>query len=37
MARHRYKDGKQIKVHHHGMEVMRRVPNGERVFFIDHP
>ena len=21
----------------HGMEVMRRLPNGEWVFFIDHP
>lgn len=26
-----------IEVHHHGMEVMRRLPNGEWVFFIDHP
>ena len=30
-------DGKPIEVHHHGMEVMRRLPNGEWVFFIDHP
>jgi ketosteroid isomerase-like protein len=28
---------KPIEVHHHGMEVMRRLPNGEWVFFIDHP
>ena len=31
------KDGKPVEVHHHGMEVMRRLPNGEWVFFIDHP
>jgi ketosteroid isomerase-like protein len=31
------KDGKPIEIHHHGMEVMRRLPNGEWVFFIDHP
>ena len=31
------KDGKPIEVHHHAMEVMRRLPNGEWVFFIDHP
>ena len=30
-------DGKPIEIHHHGMEVMRRLPNGEWVFFIDHP
>jgi hypothetical protein len=29
--------GKPIEIHHHGMEVMRRLPNGEWVFFIDHP
>ncbi|HLU05333.1 MAG TPA: nuclear transport factor 2 family protein [Woeseiaceae bacterium] len=29
--------GKPIEVHHHAMEVMRRLPNGEWVFFIDHP
>jgi ketosteroid isomerase-like protein len=29
--------GKPVEVHHHGMEVMRRLPNGEWVFFIDHP
>jgi ketosteroid isomerase-like protein len=31
------REGKRIEVHHHGMEVMRRLPNGEWVFFIDHP
>ena len=31
------KDGKPIEIHHHAMEVMRRLPNGEWVFFIDHP
>jgi hypothetical protein len=30
-------NGKPVEVHHHGMEVMRRLPNGEWVFFIDHP
>jgi ketosteroid isomerase-like protein len=30
-------DGKPLEVHHHAMEVMRRLPNGEWVFFIDHP
>jgi ketosteroid isomerase-like protein len=29
--------GKPIEIHHHGMEVMRQLPNGEWVFFIDHP
>lgn len=29
--------GKDVDIHHHGMEVMRRLPNGEWVFFIDHP
>lgn len=29
-------DGKPLEVHHHGTEVMRRLPNGEWVFFIDH-
>jgi ketosteroid isomerase-like protein len=33
----RDQDGASIEVHHHGMEVMRRLPNGEWVFFIDHP
>jgi ketosteroid isomerase-like protein len=31
------RDGKPIELHHHGMEVMRRQPNGEWRFFIDHP
>jgi ketosteroid isomerase-like protein len=31
------KDGKPIEVHHHAMEVMRRLPNGRWVFLIDHP
>jgi ketosteroid isomerase-like protein len=30
-------DGKPIEVHHHGMEVLRRVDNDGWVFFIDHP
>jgi ketosteroid isomerase-like protein len=30
-------DGDPIEVHHHGMEVTRHLPNGEWVFFIDHP
>jgi ketosteroid isomerase-like protein len=29
--------GKAIEIHHHAMEVMRRLDNGEWVFFIDHP
>jgi hypothetical protein len=24
-------------VHHHGMEVHRKLPDGTWVFFIDHP
>lgn len=31
------RDGNKIEVHHHGMEVMRKLDNGEWVFFIDHP
>ena len=31
------KDGNPIEVHHHGMELMRRLPTGRWVFFIDHP
>src|SRR3954447_10798064 len=31
------KDGKPTEVHHHGMEVHRKLPNGTWVFFIDHP
>jgi uncharacterized protein (TIGR02246 family) len=30
------KDGNRIEVHHHAMEVMRRLPTGRWVFFIDH-
>ena len=29
--------GKQTQVHHHGMEVHRRLPDGRWVFFMDHP
>jgi ketosteroid isomerase-like protein len=29
--------GQPLEVHHHGIDVMRRLPNGEWVFFIDHP
>lgn len=31
------KDGKPVEVHHHGMEVHRRLADGTWVFFIDHP
>lgn len=31
------KDGRPTRVHHHGMEVHRRLPDGTWVFFIDHP
>jgi ketosteroid isomerase-like protein len=31
------RSGKAVEVHHHGMEVMRKLPNGEWFFFIDHP
>jgi ketosteroid isomerase-like protein len=31
------KNGEKIEVHHHGMEVHRRLPDGTWVFFIDHP
>lgn len=30
-------DGRPIEVHHHGMEVHRRLPDGTWAFFIDHP
>lgn len=30
-------EGKPVEVHHHGMEVHRRLPDGTWVFFIDHP
>jgi ketosteroid isomerase-like protein len=29
--------GEPIEVHHHGMEVHRKLPDGTWVFFIDHP
>jgi ketosteroid isomerase-like protein len=31
------RDGTPTEVHHHGMEVHRRLPDGSWVFFIDHP
>jgi ketosteroid isomerase-like protein len=31
------KAGKSTEVHHHGMEVHRRLPDGTWVFFMDHP
>ena len=31
------RSGKPTEVHHHGMEVHRRLPDGSWVFFIDHP
>jgi ketosteroid isomerase-like protein len=31
------KGGSPIEVHHHGMEVHRRMKDGTWVFFIDHP
>jgi ketosteroid isomerase-like protein len=30
-------EGRPVEVHHHGMEVHRRLPDGTWVFFIDHP
>jgi ketosteroid isomerase-like protein len=30
-------DGRPTEVHHHGMEVHRRLPDGTWVFFLDHP
>jgi ketosteroid isomerase-like protein len=30
-------EGKSIEVHHHGMEVHRRLPDGTWAFSIDHP
>ena len=29
--------GNPLEVHHHGMELMRRLKNGEWGFYIDHP
>lgn len=31
------KDGRSTEIHHHGMEVHRRLPDGTWVFFLDHP
>ncbi len=31
------RNGERVEVHHHGMEVHRRLPDGSWVFFIDHP
>jgi ketosteroid isomerase-like protein len=31
------KHGRPTVVHHHGMEVHRRLPDGTWVFFVDHP
>jgi ketosteroid isomerase-like protein len=31
------RSGKAVEIHHHAMEVMRRLETGEWVFFIDHP
>jgi ketosteroid isomerase-like protein len=30
-------DGNPIEVHHHGMEVHRKLPDGTWAFLIDHP
>lgn len=30
-------DGQQIEVHHHGIEVHRRLPDGTWVVVLDHP
>src|SRR5438445_8168861 len=30
-------DAKPTEVHHHGMEVHHRLPDGSWVFFMDHP
>ena len=30
-------EGRPIEVHHHGMEVHRKLPDCTWVFFIDHP
>lgn len=29
--------GRPVEVHHYGMEVHRRLPDGTWAFFIDHP
>jgi ketosteroid isomerase-like protein len=33
----RDKEGNPTEVHHHGMEVHRKLADGTWVFFIDHP
>jgi ketosteroid isomerase-like protein len=30
-------DGQPTEVHHHGLDVHRRLPDGTWVFFMDHP
>lgn len=37
LIRGRDSTGKAIEVHHHGMEVHRKLADGTWVFFIDHP
>jgi ketosteroid isomerase-like protein len=37
LIRGRDKNGNSTEVHHHGMEVHRKLPDGTWVFFIDHP
>jgi ketosteroid isomerase-like protein len=37
LIRGRDRNGNEVEVHHHGMEVHRKLPDGTWVFFIDHP
>jgi ketosteroid isomerase-like protein len=37
LIRGRDKDRQPTQVHHHGIEVHRKLPDGTWVFFIDHP
>ena len=37
LIRGKDRHGNPTKVHHHGMEVHRKLPDGSWVFFIDHP
>ena len=30
-------NGQRLELHHHGMEVMRKIEDGTWVFYIDHP
>jgi ketosteroid isomerase-like protein len=30
-------EGNRMEMHHHGMEVHRKLPDGTWAFFIDHP